>query len=63
MAELTGYIIKERYALGKKDNSFYEKQKTDTKVGKEYITGEPEIVYYVDKKTGRLKAQETMLLW
>ena len=63
MAELTGYIINERYALGKKNNSFYEEQKMDTKIGKEYITGEPEVVYYVDKKTESLNAKETTLLW
>lgn len=63
MAEITGHIIKERYELGKKNNSFYEEQKLDTKVGKEYITGEPEVVYYVDKKTGCLNAKETTLLW
>lgn len=63
MAKLTGRIIKEKYAPGKRYNSFYEEQKNDRKVGKEYITGDPEMVYYIDKKTGDLCAKETMLLW
>lgn len=63
MAKLTGRIYKERYALGKRNNSFYEEQKEDTKVGKEYITGLPEVVFYIDKRSGCLNAKETTLLW
>lgn len=62
MAKLTGRIIKERYAPGKRYNSFYEEQKIDRKVGREYITGTPEMVYYIDKN-GSLNAKETTLLW
>lgn len=63
MAKLTGYIIKERFAPGKRYNSFYEEQKIDRKIGSEYITGTPEIVYYIDRKTDKLCSKETMLLW
>lgn len=63
MARLTGRIYKERYALGKKNNSFYEEQKGNTKIGDEYLTGVPEVIYYIDKRTGRLNARETTLLW
>lgn len=45
MAKLTGRIITEKYAPGKRYNSFYEEQKHDRKIGKEYITGAPEMVY------------------
>lgn len=62
MAKLTGRIIKERYAPGKRYNSFYEEQKIDCKIGREYITGAPEMVYYIDKN-GSLNARETTLLW
>lgn len=51
---VTGYIIKERFKpLKRVENSFYETQPLDTKVGREYITGESEVIYYVDKRTGR----------
>lgn len=63
MAKLTGRIVRERYAPGKRFNSFYEEQKNDPGVGSEYITGAPETVYYVDKITGNLCAKETMSLW
>ena len=62
MAKLTGRIIKERYAPGKRYNSFYEEQKINRKIGREYITGAPEMVYYIDKN-GSLNAKETTLLW
>ena len=63
MAKLTGRIFKNKYVLGKRNNSFYEEQVGDTKVGKEYITGVPEVVYYIDKQSGCLNAKETALLW
>lgn len=63
MTRLTGRVYKDRYAPGKRNNSFYEEQKGDTKIGKEYITGAPEVVYYIDKNSGCLSAKETTLLW
>ncbi len=63
MAKLTGRIYKERYAPKQGNNSFYEEQKNDTKIGNEYITGTPEVVYYIDNQTGLLSAKETTLLW
>lgn len=63
MAKLTGKIIKEKYAPGKRTHVYCGEQKNDKKVGKEYITNAPEMVYYIDKKTGDLCAKETMLLW
>lgn len=62
MAKLTGRIIKEKYAPGRRYNSFYEEQKFDRKIGNEYITGSPEMVYYIDQN-GNLNAKETTLLW
>ncbi len=62
MADLTGHIIKDRFdPFRRVENSFYETQPLDTKVGREYITGEAEVIYYVDKRTEQLKAKETML--
>ena len=63
MAGLTGRMIKEKYAPGQRNNSFYEIQKEDPKFGREYITEEPERVYYINKRTGHLDAKETSLLW
>ncbi len=62
MAKLTGCVFRERYAPGKRNNSFYEEQKNDVKIGTEYITGEPEFIFYIDKDKGCLRARETTLL-
>lgn len=62
MAKITGHIIKEKYAPGKRYDSFYEEQKNDRKVSKEYITRALGTVCYIDKKSGDLCAKETMLL-
>lgn len=56
-------MIKEKYAPGQRNNSFYEIQKEVPKFGREYITEEPEQVYYINKRTGHLDAKETLLLW
>lgn len=63
MAKLTGRIYKERYALCKRNNSFYEEQRRDTKIGDEYLTEVPEVIYYIDKRSGCLNAKETTLIW
>ena len=55
--------IEERYAPRKVNNSFYESMPLDSGVGREYLTGEPEVIYYVEKKTGNLCAKETTLIW
>lgn len=59
---VTGEWIKDRYnTLRKKNNSFLENMPLDSGVGREYITGEPEVIYYVEKRTGNLCAKETLL--
>lgn len=63
MTKLTGKSIEERYASGKRNNSFYEEEKLDKKEGEIYITEGPEVLYYIDKTSGHLKGQETTLLW
>lgn len=62
MAKLTGRIIKKRFAPGKRTHIFYDESKNTKKIGREYLTGAPEMVYYIDKN-GKLNAKETMLLW
>lgn len=64
MAKLTGRIYKERYREFRREtNSFYEEQPQDEGIGNEYLTGDPEVVYYIDKKTEELSAKETRLIW
>ena len=63
MAKLTGRIIQEKYAPGRRVvNSFYEEQPANSKIGSQYMTGQPETVYFI-YKNGELSAKETMALW
>lgn len=62
MAKIADKIVKEKYSiLKRRTNSFYEEQNS-RKIGREYLTGTPEMIYYIDK-SGNLNGKETMLLW
>lgn len=64
MARLTGHIIEEMYASGKRENSMYQEQRLGAKLANTHIDGSigAEIMYYVDKNTGSLKMKNTCLL-
>lgn len=64
MAKLTGRIYKEKYRQTGKSvtNSFYEIQRNDKGIGDEYLTQQPEVIYYIDKQTEKLSAKETTLI-
>lgn len=62
MAKITEHLYKDRYAPKQKRNSFYIEQGNDTKIGDEYLTGVPEVIYRINN-SGRLCGEETALLW
>lgn len=64
MAKLTGRILEEKYAPGKRENSFYQEQRLGTKMVGTHTdsSSEAEILYYVDKNTGSLNMKNTWLL-
>ncbi len=64
MAGITGCLIKERFKPGKRKNSFYQEQRLTSITGKIHPidTTKPQTLYYIDNKTGQLKAKNTLLL-
>lgn len=64
MARLTGRILEEKYAPGKRENSFYQEQRLGTKMVAVETERNEEwgILYYADKNTGSLKMKNTYLL-
>lgn len=64
MGKITGCLIKERFKSGIRKNSFYQEQRLESPTGKLYPidTSKPQTMYYIDKKTGQLKAKSTLLL-
>lgn len=60
MANLIGRMIAQEYALGKRENSFYQEQEYGEKIDGEYIIehSNSTMVYYMDKTLGYLKTKE-----
>lgn len=63
MAKLTGRILEEKYAQGKRENSFYQEQRLGSKMVTPHSDRDLglDILYYVDKDTGSLRMKNTYL--
>jgi len=64
MSKLTRRIINEKYMYKKQTNSFYQEQNLGTNTTNVYknYNFDKDILYYVDKNTGKLKMKSTYLL-
>ncbi len=62
MAKLLGCMVMGEYSPGKRTNSFYKEREPSKQMDFSYLKGTSETVYYVDRKSSRLKAKETSLL-